>query len=74
MEKPHQQSGQHIIIAIIRLVQEIQNTGCVIHFHWVPADCGLPGNEAAHAAAQVATTQGCKPEADTGSIQLERFH
>jgi ribonuclease HI len=55
IQRPHQQSGQYAIQAILQAASQLRDRGVKIRLYWVPAHQGVEGNELANKYARLAT-------------------
>src|SRR3982074_572184 len=70
IQRPHQQSGQYVIQAILRAANQLQDRGIKVKLYWVPAHQGIRGNELAHKYARLATRKRLTPNTRVEQVRL----
>jgi ribonuclease HI len=72
IQKPHQQSGQYAIQAILQAASQLRDRGVKIRLYWVPAHQGVEGNELANKYARLATRKqwGFTPNPRVKQVRL----
>lgn len=58
LQSPGITPGKFILLELLQALEEATTGGLYIHFQWIPAHCGRPGNETADSAVKKAGRSG----------------